>query len=172
MASRLRYLTIGTVGKGHGLKGEVGFNPAVPDVDFLLGIKILRGIDINGEVRNLELEGVRTQGRKLLLAFKGVNDRDQADALRGIELAVNRDALPPLDEDEYYLGDLVGYTVVDDQQQVIGIVEDALDLPANAVLQVARGRRPVLIPVIDDVVRKIDHDRGRIEITVLEGLLD
>ena len=122
--------------------------------------------------QTLGLRRIRSQGGKVLVGFTGIDDRTQAERLRGVELAVKREDLPPLGAGDYYLSDLVGYTVVADSGEVIGPVQEAWNLPANDVLQVMRGSREVLIPVVDDIVKGIDHLNKQVVITVIEGLLE
>jgi len=163
---------IGNVLKGHGLKGEVKVQPLVGDMEILSDVQTLIATYPDGRVRDLELDHVQVHGRKVLLAFKGIEDRAAADALRGARLSIRREELPPLEEGEYYLGDLVGYTVVSDDNEVIGRIQEVWDLPANEVLQVINADREVLIPLVDEVIKEIDHAGGRVVIIPVEGLLD
>jgi len=170
--SRDNYLIIGAVTKGHGLRGEVRIQPLFRDMDVLASLPALRIIYSDGRADVLQLRSFRIQGLKILVSFEGIHDRTGADLLKGATLAVNRSDLPVLEEGDYYLGDLVGYRVVTDSGEVIGVVQDVWGLPANDVLQVMADDKEVLIPVIDDVVAAIDPDAREIRITPMEGLLD
>lgn len=163
---------VGTVLKGHGLKGEVKIHPLMGNMEILKGVQTLIATYPDGRVCPLELAQVQTHGEKVMLAFKGITDRAGADALRGVKLSIAREELPPLAEEEYYLGDLVGYTVISDKDTVIGLVREIWDLPANEVLRVLQDDREVLIPLVAEVIKEIDHAGGRIVITPMEGLLD
>ncbi len=165
-------LPVGIITKGHGLKGEVKIRTYISDREVLVAGQMLRATYPDGRVQTLELRSIRTQGGKVLVGFAGIDDRTQAERLRGVELAVKREDLPTLGAGEYYLGDLVGYMVVSDSGEVIGPVQEAWAMPANDVLQVARGSREVLIPVVDDIVKGIDHLNRQVLITVIEGLLE
>ena len=166
------YLTVGIVTKGHGLKGEVKIRTFVSEPGVLVAGQMLRATYPDGQVQALVLRSVRTQGDKVLVGFIGIDDRTQAEGLRGVELAVNREDLPPLGPGEYYLSDLVGYTVMADGGEVIGPVREAWAMPANDVLQVIQDGREVLIPVVDDIVKGIDHLKRLVLITVIKGLLE
>ena len=165
---------IGTVLKGHGLKGEVKIRPLLANMEILEGLHTLIATYPDGRVENLELDHVHAYGGKVLLGFKGIDDRAGANALRGVELSVARENLPPLADGEYYLGELVGCTVVLDDDTVVGLVRDVWDLPANEVLQVISNDndKEVLIPLIDEVIKEIDRAGRRVVITAMEGLLD
>ncbi len=163
---------VGTVLRGHGLKGEVKIDPQLEDLEALKEVQTLTATYPDGGTRELKLDRIHINGGKVLMTFAGIGDRTGADALRGVALSVARDQLPALAEGEYYLGDLAGYTVFTDDQVEIGPVQEVWDLPANEVLRVLQGEREVLIPLVDEVIRDIDHAGRRIVITPMEGLLD
>ncbi len=162
---------VGTVLKGHGLDGMVKVKPAMHDPSLLAAGMLLLAILPSGESRSMKILAVRSEGRQLWLALEGITDRNSADALRGTDLAVDRDALPRLPEAGYYLGDLVDYAVVGAEGEALGQVQDAWDLPANDVLQVDRDGVELLIPLIDEFVADIDHDARVIRVKGLAGLL-
>ncbi len=174
LETKLRHdpFPVGTVGKMHGLGGEVKIHLELSNKQILHGVGTLLGEFEDGRVRKLEVERINVQQSHALLAVKGVTNREQAVALLGAKLFVERDELPPLRDGEYFLGDLVGYTVASEDGQVIGDVAAAWDLPANDVLQVIDGDREVLIPLVSEVVLEIDHASRRLVITVMEGLLN
>lgn len=163
---------IGIVLAPHGLKGEVKVRPQIHDIDTLNGVKVVTAASPNGTIQNLELTGVRGQGKRVILSFEGIVNRSDAEALHGAELSISREDLPPLASGEYYLGDLLGYEVVTNDNAILGKVREVWDLPAHEVLQVMHDDQEVLIPLIDEVVTAIDHDQHRIRISPLEGLLD
>jgi 16S rRNA processing protein RimM len=86
---------------------------------------------------------------------------------RGAMLAVPREALPALDEDEYYSFQLVGLPVVEEGGRVLGRVTDVLDYPANDVLELDSG---TLLPLVEACVRQVDLEGGRIVIS--QGFAD
>jgi len=163
---------IGTVLKGHGLKGEVIIHPLFDNVENLHNVHAVIAAFPNGRIEDLELEQVRTKSGKVVITFKGIEDRTSADALRGVVLSIAREHLPALEPGEFYLGELVGYEVVLDDEMMIGPVREVWDLPANEVLRVIRDGKEILIPLIEEVIREIDHNDRRIVITAMEGLLD
>lgn len=165
-------LPIGTVLKGHGLKGDVKIHSLLENTEILDGVDTLIVTYPDGRIEDLELDRVHAHGRKVVLGFKGIEDRADANALRGAELSIAREDLPPLAAGEYYLSELAGYTVVSDDGTFIGLVREVWDLPANAVLQVIDNDREVLVPLIDEVIKEIKFDDQRVVITAMEGLLD
>jgi 16S rRNA processing protein RimM len=88
-------------------------------------------------------------------------------SFRGVELAVPRESLPPLGEDEYYSFQLVGLAVEEEGGRVLGRVRDVLDYPANDVLELDTG---LSLPLVEACVRKVDLESGRI--VVAQGFAD
>lgn len=103
-------------------------------------------------------------GAVLAVRFEGIEDRDQAATLRGLEVAVDRQALAPLPAGEYYWADLVGLKVINADGQSFGVVRNLLETGANDVL-VVQGDRERLIPYIrPDVVRAVDLAAGELHV--------
>jgi 16S rRNA processing protein RimM len=140
----------GRVGRPHGLDGA--FHVTRPDADLLAGPFTLAGV---------EREILRRAGTDAapILRLSGVETREAADALRGEPLWVPREVAPPLEADEYWAEDLVGLAVVDGDREV-GTVERVLSYPSCELLVVG----DLLIPLVDDAVRSVDLDGGRVDV--------
>ena len=106
-----------------------------------------------------------TQG--YLVALRGVADRDQADALRGEEVEVDRAELPALEAGEMYAIDLIGYQVSDSQGTVRGVVEDLEEAGPQDLLRLDGG---VLVPLA--LVTEVQPQARRIVVEAPEGLFD
>lgn len=169
--SVLGSFAVGTILKCHGRHGEVKVKSAMHDAS-LLRPPVAVTVALADTRRELILTGLRPHGHYLLLTFEGIRDRDAAETLRRGQITVERANLPVPDDEGYYLGDLVGYEVLAESGEAIGLVKDAWDLPANDVLQVDRQGQEVLIPMIDDVVVAIDHPGKKVIIKPMEGLLE
>jgi 16S rRNA processing protein RimM len=114
--------------------------------------------------RELKVAWRRGTSARPLLKLEGADGRAAAEALRGEEIQVPRDALGALPEGEYLIGDLVGCAVVDGSHAV-GTVREVLLLPAADVLEVDRADRdPLLVPMVADAVRSVDIPARRIDI--------
>ena len=110
---------------------------------------------INNQVRMLKIENFSAHGDVLHTKFIGVNDRDQALALKGAVVSVSRDDFPVLAADVYYWTDLIGLKVINQQQELIGTVDNLMDTGANSVL-VIKGERQHLIPFVANYVIDVD----------------
>ena len=93
------------------------------------------------------------------MKFSDCNDRDAAEALKGIEIGVYRDQLPESAADEYYWRDLVGLQVITQDNRVLGIVDHLLETGANDVL-VVKGEEELLVPFIQGQVVKSSGSRS------------
>jgi 16S rRNA processing protein RimM len=108
----------------------------------------------------------------LIARAEGVNDRTAADKLKGLRLFVDRDRLPPPDEDEYYHSDLIGLAA-EAPQGNLGTVRQVYDFGAGDVLEIAGGEfGTVMIPFTRDFVPVVDLKAGRLVVDPPEGLLD
>jgi 16S rRNA processing protein RimM len=148
-------VSIGRVGKPHGLDGS--FYVEQPSTDerwWKVGASFLAG----GE--HAEVVGARrAQGRPVIKLDRSVE--------RGSPIEIERDQLPPTEEDEYYAFQLQGLEVVEENGRALGTVADVIPGVANDVLELSTG---VLLPMIEDCVRTVDLDAARI--VVAEGFAD
>lgn len=123
------------------------------------------------------LEASRLHNGFIILKFKDVDTIDAALKLKGMEIRVAPDQVVPLPPGRYYIFELIGLQVITSEGIIIGKITDVLQTGANDVYVVeanpqVTSKREVLIPVIDQVVLDIDLDQGRVEIDLLDGLLD
>ena len=114
--------------------------------------------------RSFDVEAGRPHGAGLVAKLASVDDRDRARALVGADIAVRREQLPTLTQDEYYWNDLVGLDVVTRDGGALGRVTGLMQTGANDVL-VVTGDRERLVPFIDgQVILRVDLGAGRIEV--------
>ena len=85
---------------------------------------------------------------------------------------MTREDAIPLEEGEYYVADLIGLTVVTEDGEKLGILEDVLQTGANDVYVVSDGKREILIPVIPQCILNVDLEEGMVKVHLLKGLLD
>ena len=105
----------------------------------------------------------RVHGATVVAKLGGLESREQAQALRGEAVQVRREALPPVEEGHYYLDDLVGLEVVNEQGERLGVVQRMFSNGAQDVMEVA-GERTHLLPWVPSVVRQVDVPGGRITV--------
>lgn len=123
-------------------------------------------------VRELTVSAARPHKRFFLLRFEGIDDPEGAAPLVGAEVCVRPDQLPPLGAGEAYHVDLIGCAVETEDGAPLGEVTDIIVTGSNDVCIVRQGERELLIPLIDDVIVRMDTGTGKIVIRPLPGLLD
>jgi len=155
-------LAIGRVARAHGLRGRVLIAPYNAGSE---GLCQARRIWL-GE-REFEVDRAQRVSQGYLIALRGVGDRDQADALRGKEVRVDRAELPALEAGEMYAIDLIGYQVSDPQGTVRGVVEDLEEAGPQDLLRLDGG---TLVPLA--LVTEVQPQARRIVVDAPEGLFD
>ena len=138
------------VAGAHGVKGELRLKLFADSVESLARHSRLY---VGG--RQLALRHVQDGGKTAIARFEGIADRSAAEALRGQLVEIDRDALPPLEEGEYYHADLIGLSCVDEAGALLGSVVSVENFGAGDLLEVERanGQRS-LIPFRDPIARQ------------------
>lgn len=104
------------------------------------------------------------QPKNLVAQLKEVSDRDQAEAMRGLKIAVPKAELPPAEEGEYYWSDLIGMDVINTEGVCLGKVVDLMETGASDVLVVGTEHGQTLIPFVDAYVGDVDTQNKRISV--------
>jgi 16S rRNA processing protein RimM len=125
----------------------------------------------SGEQKWLKISHVQINGTTILLRFEGVEDRETAKDLSGAYLSIPYEEILPLEEGAFYHFEVIGFQVHTATGEYHGDVERVMDLPANDVLVVKNRNREILLPVIKDVIRKVDREKKQIIIEAIDGLL-
>lgn len=142
--------------------GVYGWLKVLPDTEALDGLFDYDTwwIGKQDNWREVAVEQAKIHNDVLVVKLAGVDDRDQAFACKGLQVAVPRDALPVPEENEYYWSDLIGLAVKNQQEVDFGNVTDVFETGANDVLVVKTGKEDGnierLIPFIDQVVLTVD----------------
>jgi 16S rRNA processing protein RimM len=166
-------VTVGRVGRAHGIRGEVTVDVRTdtPDERFADGAMLMTDPEAAGP---LTVTGTRWHSGRLLVRFAGVPDRTAAEALRGVVLNTEIAADDhPDDPDEYFDHQLVGLEVVTRGGEVVGSLTDVVHAPGQDLLVVGRSDRPeLLVPFVAAIVPEVDVRAGRLVIDPPDGLLD
>ncbi len=148
-----------TVGAAQGLRGEVRVKTFTADPTALGDYGNLHSLD----GRTFEILDIREAKTVAIVRFRGINDRNAAEALNGLELYIERDNLPDdeLEDDEFFYADLEGLEAIDAEGKSYGTVSAIFDFGAGDLLELkGPGRRPVLIPFSEKAVLEIDLEGG------------
>lgn len=167
------WIAFGRFSRAHGIRGEVRLHefPNQPHVWSDLNEILVQSRSGTNQI--MQLESLRqAQPDQWLVKLKGCDSREEASAFSGATTYLPEDRLPELDEDEYYSYQLLGLQVQSEQGDAIGEVVEFQDMPADDILvvQTPKGRFP--LPLVREVIRKIDLAGGKIVVSLPEGLLD
>jgi 16S rRNA processing protein RimM len=153
-------IQLGFVGAPFGVRGWVKLRSHTDPPERLLDHRSL--VLRQGSVRqNYRIEASGRSGGALTVKLTGVEDRDQAQALRGAQVCVPRSELPQRDDREFYRADLVGCEVVNLDGVELGIVQHFMETPAQ-VLMVVRGAQEIWIPAVPRHLRRVDLQARRV----------
>jgi 16S rRNA processing protein RimM len=162
------WLVVGKIVAAFGTKGELR---VMSQTDFPQRFEAGAELWVEREDRPATVEHCRWHKGKAVLKLRAVDDRDQAEELRGRYLRVPGSDLAKLDEGEYYLFQLVGLTAVTEEGRELGRVKEVLQTGANDVYVVDTPRGELLLPAIQDVVKDVELAAGRLVVHLLPGLM-
>ncbi|TDR78329.1 ribosome maturation factor RimM [Paludibacterium purpuratum] len=152
---------MGFVRGAFGVRGAVKVHADTEFVDSLFDYPVW-WLGRDGDWKPYKFVDGQVQPKALVAQLEGVADRDVAEAMRGMQIAVPRGELPEAGEDEYYWSDLIGLRVENLQGEQFGSVTELMETGANDVLVVDDGPTRRLIPFVDAVVTSVELDAGRI----------
>jgi 16S rRNA processing protein RimM len=170
--SKTDYVLIGKIIGAHGVYGNLKlFSFAESLVIFQAGSSIR--VQCPGHAaKNYEISWVKPHSRKALLSLKGIENRPQAEALKGSELYIEKKVLPELDDGSYYWFDLIGLEVFTTDDMCLGRVDSIIETGSNDVYVVKADKKEVLIPAIESVVQTIDLTNKRMLVELPDGWLE
>ncbi len=147
---------LGVFRGAYGVKGWVRVQPHSAQADVLRACR--RWWLISDGCRDFGVAGVRRHGSALVAKLEGCETPEQANALRGARIAVSRAEFPPAAEGEVYWVDLLGARVINRSGVELGTVAEVFNSGAQDLLEVRRGERVLLVPIIERYVDAIDLD--------------
>jgi len=164
---RPRFLVIGEILRPQGVKGKLKVRVLT---DFPEHFRGLKRAYLGQTLRPVIVEGVSLHQRYALLKFAGYDDRTSAETLRGAVVQIPIEEAPPLAQGEYYFYQIVGLAVWTVQGEYLGRVREVLVTGSNDVYVVRGPRGEILLPAIEEVIREVDVEAGRLMVRLLEGL--
>lgn len=163
-------LQVGVITQTHGIKGEVKVFPTTDDAQRFKKLKKVT-LDNGKERRELEITSVKFFKNLVILKFKGIDDINEVEKYKKAALFVTREDAVPLEENEYFIADLIGLKVVSDEGEELGTLDDVLQTGANDVYVVKNDKgEEILVPAIKDCVKNVDIEGGEILLHLLPGL--
>lgn len=163
---------VGVIANTHGIRGEVKVYPTTDNTDRFNDLKNVI-VDTGREHINLEVQGVKYFKNMVILKFKGIDNINEVEKYKGKDLLVTRENAVPLEENEYYIADLIDMEVYDEDGKRLGILNDVMQTGANDVyVIILENGRELLLPNIDQCILEVNTEENRMTVHVLEGLMD
>lgn len=165
-------LQVGIITTTHGVRGEVKVFPTTDDPARFKKLKNVL-LDTGKEKLSLEIAGVKFFKNMVILKFKGIDNINDVEKYRKCALYVTRENAVALEENEYFIADLIDMEVVTDEEERLGTLVDVMQTGANDVYVVkTESGEEILIPAIRDCIRSVDVENGQMCIHLLPGLRD
>ncbi len=154
------YLFLGTIVKPQGLRGEVKLHHEMADPGLLSQLDTLY-LKKGETYTPVALQGARVSGGEAYLTLAGVEDRDAAEALRGLPVYIDRDHARPLAENETFIADMIGMQAVDSEGRAVGVLTDVLQNGGADILVFKTPRGGMMAPFLKRLVKAVDVKAGR-----------
>ena len=166
-----KQLQVGVISSTHGVRGEVKVFPTTDDVTRFRQLKKVY-LDTGREMLSLEIQTVKFFKQFAILKFKGIDNINDIEKYRGKSLMIDREDAVDLDEDEYFIADMIGMKVCTEDGGEFGTLKDVMETGANDVYIIDSPEHgEVLIPAIRECILDVDMDEERMTIHLMEGLV-
>ena len=166
-----KQLQVGVISSTHGVRGEVKVFPTTDDVTRFRQLKKVY-LDTGREMLPLEIQNVKFFKQFAILKFKGIDNINDIEKYRGKSLMIDREDAVDLDEDEYFIADMMAMKVCTEDGSEFGTLKDVMETGANDVYIIdSLEHGEVLIPAIRECILDVDMDEERMTIHLMEGLV-
>lgn len=167
------YLQVGAITSTHGIKGEMKVFPTTDDPTRFEDLDEVF-IEMGREMKPLHVQNVKYFKQFVILKFKEYSDINDIEQFKGKGIFVDREHAVELEDDEYFVADLIGLKVVTDDGLEFGELVDVMFTGANDVYIVKRNDNgeEALLPAIEECILEIDLDSQIMKVHIMEGLLD
>ena len=165
-------LQVGVISSTHGVRGEVKVFPTTDDINRFKKLKEVILVTEKTE-KVLKITSVKFFKQFAILKFEGIDSLNDVEVYKGAQLFVDRKHAVKLEKDEYFIADLIDLTVVDEEENEIGILVDVMKTGANDVYIVKNEEgKELLFPAIKECILNVDFKKKKVTVHVMDGLLD
>lgn len=166
------FLQVGVITTTHGIRGEVKVFPTTDDVNRFKQLKQVLA-DTGKEKVLLEVEGCKFFKQFVILKFKGIDNINDVEQYKKCPLLVTREEAVPLEEDEYFVADLIGLKILTETGIEIGVLKDVISTGANDVYAVELpDGGEILLPAIKECIMDVDMESGEMIVHLMKGLTE
>lgn len=165
------YFEIGQIVNTFGIKGFVKVNPFTDDMERFAELKSVLVVK-NKELIEMQIEEIKYQKNVVLIKFKGIEDINMAEKYKGCYIKIKRENARKLPKDTYFIADLIGMQVYDEQGNLLGKVNDIYNNKVHDIYVIKDDLgKQILLPSTKEVIKQIDMDNDRIVVHLIEGLI-
>jgi len=169
------HFEIGIITKPQGIKGELRVLPTTDDpwrFELLIGEEVLlRREKTAATPQSIKLTAARVQKGMVYIKLDGVNDRNTAETYTGAAIIIPPDLALPLDDDEYYVRDLIGIEAESESGEPLGHISRIIHTSANDIYEIKPSEgKAFLVPAVKEFVQSVDLAQRKIILRLIEGL--
>ena len=165
------FFEIGQTVNTFGIKGWVKVNPFTDDLERFQELNSVLVVK-NKELINMEIEEVKFHKNVVLIKFKGIEDINMAEKYKGCYIKIKREDARKLPKDTYFIADLIGMKVYDDEGNLLGTLEDIYNNKIHDIYVVKNDLgKQILLPSTKEVIKEIDIEKDMIIVHLIDGLI-
>ena len=165
------YFEIGQIVNTFGIKGFVKVNPFTDDMQRFEELHEVFVVK-NKEMLKMQIEEIKYQKNVVLIKFKGIEDINMAEKYKGCYIKIKREDARKLPKDTYFIADLIGLTVYDENGNILGKVEDIYNNKVHDIYVVKDDLgKQILLPSTKEVIKQINVDENNIVVHLIDGLI-
>lgn len=165
------YLEVGKIVNTSGLKGLLMVSPLTDDITRFEDLETIY-IQKAKELIEFKIQDVKYNKNMVLLKLEGIDDITEAEKYKNCYIKINREDAVELEEDSYFIVDIIGSEVFTEEGEDLGKVVDVLQTGSNDVYTVKTlDGKEILLPAIEDVIKNVDIENKKIVIHLMEGLI-
>lgn len=165
------YFEIGQIVNTFGIKGFVKVKPFTDDLERFEELKSVFVVK-NKELLDMQIEEVKYHKNLVLIKFKGIEDLNMAEKLKGCYIKIHRKDARKLPKDTYFIADLIGVSVYDEHGNLLGKVDDIYNNKVHDIYVIKDDLgKQILLPSTKEVIKDIDIDDDRIVVHLIDGLI-
>ena len=165
------YFEIGQIVNTFGIKGFVKVNPFTDDMQRFGELNYVFVVR-NKELLKMQIEEVKYHKNVVLVKFKGIEDINMAEQYKGCYIRIKREDARKLPKDTYFIADLIGVSVFDENDNFLGKVNDIYNNKVHDIYVIKDDLgKQILLPSTKEVIKQIDVDEDKIVVHLIEGLV-
>jgi 16S rRNA processing protein RimM len=166
------FFEIGQITKFNRKTAELSIRTHADDADAYAETSLIF-IEIDGGLVPFYLTSMKVRDSKTIqVLLEDYDTPDKAAQFIDCPVFIPTDVTPKLENDQFYFHEIIGFEVIDEKHGSIGTLDDILDRPEQEILQITYQGKEILIPLVDEIIVKIDHKKKQLFIDAPEGLID